>query len=125
MEAMREIAFSFEDLSINPQKKDEVLRRMAQLINYDSQDELVSFMWVIGKHGGKCSVEMLLSLTSWIIDEYTAWQYLVSYENIVGKDILPDFLEAFDKINFYADKMLAKGDDKIKDALTEFRYKTF
>lgn len=47
-----------------------------------------------------------------------AWQYLVSYENIVGNNIEPDFIDVFKRIEKYSGK-----DARIERSLNRFSFR--
>ena len=122
LEALSEVIFAFERAELSGPAGDDVLAEILRFINYDSVSELETFIFAIGKHSSKHSVDMLLSLAPKITNERVAWQYLIAYENIVGNSIVAEFIPAFDRIKFYANETRTDGDasGKIRKALVRF-----
>ena len=112
------IGYKFEDSSIEVVKKDELLEKIISSLEIKSKQDIISVLWIIGKYRSNVSIASLLSMSDRISDNDIAWQYLVSYENIVGNNIEPGFIDIFKKIEKYSGK-----DARIERSLNRFGFR--
>lgn len=113
-----DIGYKFEDSSIEAVKKDELLEKIISSLEIKSKQDIISVLWIIGKYRSNVSIASLLSMSDRISDNDIAWQYLVSYENIVGNNIEPGFIDIFKKIEKYSGK-----DARIERSLNRFGFR--
>lgn len=113
-----EIGYKFEDSSIEAVKKDELLEKIISSLEIKSKQDIISVLWIIGKYRSNVSIASLLSMSDRISNNDVAWQYLVSYENIVGNNIEPDFIDVFKRIEKYSGK-----DARIERSLNRFSFR--
>ena len=113
-----DIGYKFEDSSIEAVKKDELLEKIISSLEIKSKQDIISVLWIIGKYRSNVSIASLLSMSDRISDNDIAWQYLVSYENIVGNNIEPDFIDVFKRIEKYSGK-----DARIERSLNRFSFR--
>lgn len=113
-----EIGYKFEDSSIEVVKKDELLEKIISSLEIKSKQDIISVLWIIGKYRSNVSIASLLSMSDRISNNDVAWQYLVSYENIVGNNIEPDFIDVFKRIEKYSGK-----DARIERSLNRFSFR--
>ena len=113
-----DIGYKFEDSSIEAVKKDELLEKIISSLEIKSKQDIISVLWIIGKYRSNVSIASLLSMSDRISDKDIAWQYLVSYENIVGNNIEPDFIDVFKRIEKYSEK-----DARIERSLNRFGFR--
>lgn len=113
-----EIGYKFEDSSIEANKKDELLEKIISSLEIKSKQDIISALWIMGKYRSNVSIASLLSMSGRISDNDIAWQYLVSYENIVGNNIEPDFMDVFKRIEKYSGK-----DARIERSLNRFSFR--
>jgi hypothetical protein len=113
-----EIGYKFEDSSIEAGKKNELLEKIISSLEIKSKQDIISILWIIGKYRSNVSIASLLSMSDRISDNDVAWQYLVSYENIVGNNIEPGFIDIFKRIEKYSGK-----DARIERSLNRFGFR--
>ena len=113
-----EIGYKFEDSSTDVIKKDELLKKIISSLEIESKQDIISVLWIIGKYRSDVSIASLLSMSDRIGDNDIAWQYLVSYENIVGNNLEPDFIDVFKRIEKYSGK-----DARIERSLNRFSFR--
>lgn len=113
--ALREVGFFFESASVDLSEKDRLLIEVMPFVDMNSKEELISIIWAVGKHSSGISRKALLDLICHVNDGDVAWQYMVSYENIVGNVILKEFVPAFNRLRLYAEV-----DARIKEAVARF-----
>ena len=113
-----EIGYKFEDSSIEAVKKDELLEKIISSLEIKSKQDIIFVLWIIGKYRSNVSIASLLSMSDRISNNDVAWQYLVSYENIVGNNIEPDFIDVFKRIEKYSGK-----DARIERSLNRFSFR--
>lgn len=112
------IGYKFEDSSIEAVKKDELLEKIISSLEIKSKQDIISVLWIIDKYRSNVSIASLLSMSDRISNNDVAWQYLVSYENIVGNNIEPDFIDVFKRIEKYSGK-----DARIERSLNRFSFR--
>lgn len=113
-----EIGYKFEDSSIEVVKKDELLEKIISSLEIKSKQDIISVLWIIGKYRSNVSIASLLSMFDRISNNDVAWQYLVSYENIVSNNIEPDFIDVLKRIEKYSGK-----DARIERSLNRFSFR--
>ena len=113
-----DIGYKFEDSSIEAVKKDELLEKIISSLEIKSKQDIISVLWIIDKYRSNVSIASLLSMSDRISNNDVAWQYLVSYENIVGNNIEPDFIDVFKRIEKYSGK-----DARIERSLNRFSFR--